>query len=163
MKKKGKNMKRIVFILLGILIIPNIGKAQNDRVADTGFYAYYTCYGESDDITGPYADIAIKIGSFGEVTFNRESSYLTFFETKGERSYFSEIVKRKGDGTDKKLDADNKYLYVRIIKNTAGEIIIHWRYMPDIHNVGFSGVVHEYFYFYSDGRVKREIKEGKDW
>ena len=45
-------MKVIIFILLGILIIPNIVKAQNDRVADAGFYAYYTCYGQSDDITG---------------------------------------------------------------------------------------------------------------
>jgi hypothetical protein len=155
-------MKKIIFILLGILIIPNIGKAQNDRVADAGFYAYYTCYGQSDDITGPYADIAVKIGSVGEVVFNRESSYLPFFETKGERYYFDEIIKRNGDGTDKKPDADNKYSYVRIIKNTAGEIVIHWRYMPDIHNVGFSGVVHEYFFIYPDGRVKREIKEGKD-
>ena len=155
-------MKVRIFILLGILIIPDIAKAQNNRVAGAGFYAYYTCYGQSDDITGPYADIAIKIGSVGKVVFNRESSYLPFFETKGERYYFGEIVKRNGDGTDKKPDADNKYSYVRIIKNTAGEIVIHWRYMPDIHNVGFSGVVHEYFYIYPDGRVKREIKEGKD-
>ena len=155
-------MKKLIFILLGILVIPNIGKAQNNRVAEAGFYAYYTCYGQSDDITGPYADIAVKIGSIGEVVFNRESSYLPFFETKGERYYFDEIIKRNGDGTDKKPDADNKYSYVRIIKNTAGEIVIHWRYMPDIHNVGFSGVVHEYFFIYPDGRVKREIKEGKD-
>jgi hypothetical protein len=94
------------------------------------------------------------------VVFNRKSSYLPFFETKGERYYFDEIIKRNGDGTDKKPDADNKYSYVRIIKNTAEEILIHWRYMPDIHNDGFTGVVHEYFHFYLDSRVKREIKEG---
>jgi hypothetical protein len=155
-------MKKLIFILLGIFIIPNIGKAQNDRVANADFYAYYTCYGQSDDITGPYADIAVKIGDIGEVVFNRESSYLPFYKTNDEKYYFDEIIKRNGDGTDKKPDADNKYSYVRIIKNTTGEIIIHWRYMPNIQNVGFSGVVHEYFYIYPDGRVKREIKEGKD-
>lgn len=155
-------MKKLIFILFGILSILNIGKAQNDRVTDTGFYAYYTCYGQVDDITGPYADIAIKIGTIGEVVFNRESSYLPFFETKGKRYYFDEIIKRNGDGTDKKPDADNKYSYVRIIKNSPEEIKVHWRYMPDIHNVGFTGVVHEYFHFYPDGRVRREIKEGKD-
>lgn len=144
------------------MILPNIGKAQYNHAVDTSFYAYYTCYGQSDDISGPYADIAIKIGSVGEVIFNRESSYLPFFETKGERYYFDEIIKRNGDGTDKKPDAHNKYSYVRIIKSTPGEIVIHWRYMPNIHNVGFCGEVHEYFFIYPDGKVKREIKEGKD-
>ena len=155
-------MRKLISILLGILIIPGIGKAQNDRIDKTVFYAYYTCYGKSDDITGPYADIAVKIGSIGEVIFNRGSSYLPFYIINSKRYYFDEIIKRKGDGPDIKPDADNKYSYVRIIKNTPEEILIHWRYMPDFHYVGFSGVVHEYFHFYPDGRVKREIKEGKD-
>jgi hypothetical protein len=150
------------FILLVLFIISNIANAQNDRLDEAGFYAFYTCYGQRDDITGPYADIAIKIGTIGEVVFNRESSYLPFFQTKGKRYYFDEIIKRIGDGTDIRPDADNKYSYVRIIKNSPEEILIHWRYMPDIHNVEFGGVVHEYFYFYPDGSVKREIKEGKD-
>lgn len=153
-------MKVIVLILLGILILPNTGKAQNDRVADTGFYAYYTCYGKSDAITGPYADIAIKTGSVGEVVFNRESSYLPFFETKGERYYFDEIVKRNGDGTDKKPDAYNRYSYVRIIENTPDKIVIHWRYYPNFFKTEMTDVVHELFTFTPNGKVVREIKAG---
>jgi len=150
---KKKTLLSLLLILFSVSILPQ---------KDSGFYSYYTSYDKSDNITGPYADIVVKLGTFGEVVFSRESSYLPFFNAKEKKIYFDEIIKRNGDGTDIKPDVDDKYSYLRIIKNSPEEVLIHWRYMPDFHNVSFSGVVHEYFYFYPNGKVRREIKKGRD-
>jgi hypothetical protein len=151
---KIKSLLSFAFIITLILSFENL--------AVENFYAYYAAYSGSDDITGPYADIVVQLGENEQVIFNRESSYLPFFKTNEKKIYFNEAIKRSGEGTGKRPDADNKYSYVRIIKNSPEEILVHWRYIPDFHNLGFSGVVHEYFYFYPDGKVRREIREGKD-
>jgi hypothetical protein len=72
---------------------------------------------------------------------------------------------------------NNIYSFVRLIEEAKDSIVVHWRYFPQFElgthaiptggNVGFDGVVHEYFTIYPDGIVKREIREGipklDDW
>ena len=150
-------MKKILLIVSILCLVGSSIIAQKND----DFFAYYTSYGQTGDITGEYSDVIVKIKNFGEIVFSRSSGFLPFFNT-GEKSFsFDEIIKRIGDGDDKCPDKDNKYSYVRIIKKSSDEILVHWRYMPDYRYLEPDGVVHEYFYLYPDGRVRREIKEGK--
>lgn len=148
--------RTILFVLIFVQVLTALVLARE------GFFAYYTTYGSREDITGPYADIVVNLGQNGQIIFDGESSYLPFFTSGNNKWYFEEIVERNGDGTEERPDKDNRYSYVRIIKNEPQEILIHWRYIPDFHNLNFSGVVHEYFYIHPDGRVSREIRKGDD-
>jgi len=127
---------------------------------------------------GKYADVKITLNNpAGEVVFWRASSYLPYWKTSKGRWYFEEIVPRRGDGPADRPDKNNIYSYVRIIESTPKQVVIHWRYFPDFKlgshckptggNVGFDGVVHEYFTIRPDGTVTRTIRQGTkkldDW
>jgi len=131
-------------------------------ISANDFYAYYTRTDYEDSISGNYADIIVFYGEKGRVVFSRESSYLPRWETSENTFYFDEIVKRTGDGSDLQPDKFNRHSYVRIIENTADEIIVHWRYYPHILKTEMTDVVHELFTFTPDGKVIREIKKGTD-
>ena len=55
----------------------------------SGFFAYYTIYGEKDAITGPFADVLINIDSMKQIVFCRETGYLPFLVTKRVVTLFS--------------------------------------------------------------------------
>ena len=113
----------------------------------------------------------------GKVVFHRSSSYLPYWETENGKWYFDEIIPRSGDGPEKRPDKNNIYSFVRLIESNQDSIVVHWRYFPDFKlgshnkpiggNVQFDGVVHEYFTFYPNGKVRRIIREGTpkydDW
>jgi len=87
------------------------------------------------------------------------------------------MVPRNGDGPDSRPDRNNIYSYVRLIHSDEDSIVVHWRYFSEFElgshaqpvggNVGFDGVVHEYFTFYPNLSVKRVIRQGTkkldDW
>ncbi|OUX30414.1 MAG: hypothetical protein CBE24_06680 [bacterium TMED264] len=152
-----------------------------EKTNDSDFYAYYTKvnYGEPwerHSLTSKYADLIIKLPQ-GEVIFHRASSYLPKLVTKVGKWDFDEVVERSGDGSDIRPDKNNIYSYVRLIENNSDSIVVHWRYFPQFTlgshsvptsgNVDFDGVVHEYFIFFPDGKVRRIIREGtkklNDW
>ncbi|MCK4828345.1 LamG domain-containing protein, partial [bacterium] len=89
-----------------------------------------------------------------------ETGYLPFLITKRGKSNFDELIPRSDNGTAERPDKNNISSYVRIIDQSSDQIVVHWRYMPDLNNVGFTGVVHEYFFVKPDGTIKREIKQG---
>jgi len=124
------------------------------------FSAYYTSYGEADDITGPYADIVVRFPDGKKLVFCRTSSYLPFLENNGQKWFMQELIPRNGDGEGLRPDKYNRYSYVRIIKNTPEEVIVHWRYIPDFEDPGFTGVVHESYVIKPDGKVKRTVQPG---
>ncbi|MEE9401816.1 MAG: hypothetical protein V3V47_01330, partial [Desulfobacteria bacterium] len=145
------------------------------------FYAYYTKIdsGEAFEKTsrsGPYADIVVKLQD-GRFVFHRATNYRPYWKTVKGSWYVDRLVEVSGDGTDKRHDKNNIYSFARIIENTPQKVVIHWRYFPKFKlgshaqpiggNVGFDGVVHEYFTIYSDGTVNRIIRKGTkkldDW
>jgi hypothetical protein len=145
------------------------------------FYAYYTEHNtgeawEEYSRTGNYADLSVRIGD-GQLMFHRSSSYLPLWKTEMGQWYFEEIIPRSGDGPASRPDKNNIYSFVRLIDESADSIVVHWRYFPSFElghhalpiggNVGFDGVVHEYYYIYPDGNVRREIRSGTasldDW
>jgi len=145
------------------------------------FYAYYTKIdsGEAFEKTsrsGPYADIVVKLQD-GRFVFHRATNYRPYWKTVKGSWYVDRLVEVSGDGTDKRHDKNNIYSFARIIENTPQKVVIHWRYFPKFKlgshaqpiggNVGFDGVVHEYFTIYSNGTVNRIIRKGTkkldDW
>jgi hypothetical protein len=149
-------MKTLFFALLILVSIPNLCNASDD------FYAYYTRLPYEDEISDKHADIIVSYGEKGRFIFSRESSYLPRWKAGTSTNYVSEIVSRKGDGKDLQPDKFNRYSYVRIIKNTPEEIVIHWRYYPDFLNTKMIDVVHEFYSFTPQGQVERIIKKGTE-
>jgi hypothetical protein len=124
------------------------------------FGAYYTNVGTRNSITGKYADIVVNLEDDKEFIFCKESGYLPFLKMGKEKWYVGEIFKRKTDDSTVGTDEFNKYSFARIIENTAEKIIIHWRYIPDMRNIGFRSVVHEYYVLTPDRKVSRIIRSG---
>ena len=167
-------MKRLLFFSLFPMLLGSVPAAHD-------FYAYYTKIDtgqswEKYSRTAGHADLVVKLGN-GEVQFHRSLSYLPSWKTGSGTWYFDEVVQRSGDGPEERPDKNNIYSFVRLIHSNEDSIVVHWRYFPDFKlgshaepvggNVGFDGVVHEYFVFYPDLTVKREIREGTpkldDW
>jgi hypothetical protein len=145
------------------------------------FFAYYTKIDSGEKFekychSGQFADVVVNLDQ-GKLVFHRSSSYLPYWETKGGKWYLDEVVKRSGDGTVKRPDKNNIYSFCRIIEDTPEKIVVHWRYFPNFKlgshaqpvggNVGFDGVVHEYFIVKPDGAIERTIRQGTkkldDW
>ena len=144
------------------LFISCIQSCSDALPGEKDFKAFYTCYGEGDDISGPYADIVIRFPDEKLLIFSRETSYMPFLSYRKDKWPVSRIIERKGDGDEIQPDRDNIYSYARIIKNSQEEVIIHLRYFPDFSKTEFAGVVHEYFSVKSDGTVNRTIQPGRD-
>ncbi len=158
-----------VIFLCSLLIPASISKADS-----AAFYAYYTrldydipmpervfeqereekgFFTEDDTvITGKYPDIVVNLGENSQFVFSRETSYLPYWKTTEGKWPVKEIIHRQ-------IDTKCLYSYVRLIESKPDKIIVHWRYMPDLDNVGFSGAAHEIFTITPEGRVTREIKK----
>jgi len=104
-------------------------------------------------ITGKYADVIVNVSAGRRLVFSRESSYLPYWKTENGKWFLDEIVPRQ-------KDIACLYSYVRIIENTPERVVVHWRYMPNLHNVGRTTATHEYFEVTPDGTVLRRIKQG---
>lgn len=64
------------------------------------------------------------------------------------------------------LDLQCRYSHVRIIENTEGRVVVHWRYIPVSvlgnfsvfdERTGWADTVDEYYYFYPDGLGVRKV------
>jgi hypothetical protein len=169
-----EGIMNIAKIIIGVAVLAAAATAQN-------FNAYYTKIStgeewETHSPIGEYADLVVNVGE-GKLTFHRSSSYLPLWKTEMGQWYAEEIIPRSGDGPARRPDKNNIYSFVRLIEESSDSIVVHWRYFPEFElgnhampvggNVGFDGVVHEYFYIYPDGKVRREIRQGTkkldDW
>ncbi len=144
------------------------------------FYTYYTHlnYNESWEKysrTGEYSDLVIVLNS-GKLVFGRGTSYLPVWEINGSSYPFPEIINRKGDGSEKMPDKNNRFSHVRLIEESAKKILVHWRYLPEfswdenqfkIKDVKQSDFVDEYFTILKDGLIERKIYRAtqkiEDW
>jgi hypothetical protein len=148
-----------------------------------GFYAYYTRLGfEDGNNTGKYADIVVNVKQLGKFVFNREYSYLPYWQTRNAKHFVDKIIPINGDGPAERPDKINKCSYVRVIENSSDKVIIHWRYAPDQNSENFTDFkksyygdigkyfadyVDEYFTINPDATVTRKVKKGcyllDDW
>ena len=112
--------------------------------------------GTGKRISGKYADIVVNVAKGRQFIFSREFSYLPYWKTEKGRWFVKELVPRQ-------KDVACAYSYVRIIENSPDFVLIHLRYIPNLDNPsGLTGVVHEYFKVYQDGKVIRRIKSATE-
>lgn len=126
--------------------------------------AYYTrtSFEEyTEQISGEYADIVVKVGDLGQLVFSREYSFRPNWVYSGGSERVNHLATINGDGSaEGNFDARCRYAYARIIKNTDSEVIVHWRYFPDLNSLDPTSVVHELYYINTNGSVRREYKAG---
>ncbi|MHC4842990.1 MAG: LamG domain-containing protein [Planctomycetota bacterium] len=103
-------------------------------------------------VTGHVPDIVVNLGGSGQFVFSREKSYLPYWKTAEGKWFLDEVIERE-------IDEMCLYSYVRIIEQGDDEIVVHWRYVPDLDDAGFTGVAHEIFSIKSDGTINREIRK----
>lgn len=153
-------MRRSLYVFSLVLAVSLLTFCTHQASKNSKFGAYYTNVGTKDSITGKYADIVVNIDDDKEFIFCRESGYLPYLKIGGQRWHVAEIFKRSTVDSQAGLDEFNKYSYVRIIENSAGKIIVNWRYIPDLRDINFRSVVNEYFTLTPDGKVSRMIRSG---
>ena len=149
-------------------------------VSDYGFGAWYTRKNlaeawQLESRSDEFADVMVRFpGGSGELVFWRGTSYLPCWNDGGKNYAFDEIIPRKGDGPAGRPDKVNRYASARIIESSPKQVIIHWRYMPEMPvNVGPDNlpdqtrVVDEYFVITPDRSVVRAVLAGRphylDW
>jgi hypothetical protein len=158
-------------VLISVLLLISIQVSAEDN-----FFAYHAKVNSGEDWeahsrTARHADLVIQLES-GQLIFHRKYSYRPYWKTALGQWLVDEIIPRRGDGPPERPDKNNIYSYVRLIKESDNEIVIHWRYFPDFElghhaqpidgNVGFGGVVHEYFYIKPEGSIERVIRKGTE-
>ena len=163
----------VLFFLLVQCLIVSAQRPDN-------FYTYHTHlnYAESWEKysrTGEYSDLVVVLDS-GKLVFGRATSYLPVWEVGSISFPFPEMVIRKGDGTQKMPDRNNRFSHVRLIEESPEKIMVQWRYLPEfswddklfrIKDVKQSDFVDEYFVIFNDGKIERKIYKGtakiEDW
>jgi hypothetical protein len=168
-----------VYRIFLIFIFFLLGTCFGGNGAD--FFAYYTKVNNGEDWenhsrTAEHADVVVQLND-GRFVFQRATSYLPYWETQSGQWSVAEIVPRKGNGPKNRPDKNNIYAFVRLIESNDDSILVHYRYFPDFElgshakpvagNVGFDGVVHEYYTIYANSSIKRVVREGTtktdDW
>jgi hypothetical protein len=156
-----RTLIRVPGLILPVVILLLFAGCTDQVDNEVDFNAYYTNYDGDDVISGEFADIVIRFPDQKKFVFSRASSYLPFLIHGNTKAFVDEIVPRKGDGEGLRFDTNNIYSYVRIIRSSKEEVLVHWRYIPDFSNPEFSGVVHEYYTLKPDGSVVRIIQPGR--
>lgn len=114
----------------------------------------------SNALTGRYADVVIQVADGQQLIFSRKTAYQPVWQTEEGQWLIKDIVKRQ-------FDVGCLYSYARIIENSPTMIKVHWRYMPELKNVGLTTVVHEFFMITPDGLVERRVRQAcadlDDW
>ncbi len=108
--------------------------------------------------SGSFADVVVNLPGLGRLEFGRRTSFSpVWVTTAGTRFPVPLLVPRTGDGTAERPDHINRYSWARILRNTANEIVVHWRYVPDPCNPTQTGTVHELFTIRPNATITRLV------
>jgi len=140
------------------------------------FDAYYTRLDRlSGSDAGKYQDLVVMLGRTNRLEFARANGYLPQWRTAGGVHPVENLF------PDSDKDPNCYYNYVRLIQNGPDRIVVHWRYFRDIASIikaneeldslnphGITGVIHELFTIYPDGKIEREVRDAantryQDW
>ncbi|MEM9680092.1 MAG: GDSL-type esterase/lipase family protein, partial [Bacteroidota bacterium] len=118
------------------------------------FPAYYTRTNFNEhttQISGEYADVVVKVGDIGDLVFSREHSFRPNWIYSGGNELVGHLATISGDGpADGNFDLRCRYAYARIVQNTSDQVVVHWRYFPDLSNLDPTAVVHELYFINTD-------------
>jgi len=102
---------------------------------------------------GKYADLVVNLPDKRQFVFSRATSYLPYLETPKGRFPLKQLIECRDDPMC-------LCSYVRLIEDHPERIVIHWRHVPDPARVVMTEVIHEYFTFTPNGKLKREVRAG---
>ena len=142
----------------------------------SNFSAYYTRMNPSPvgDI-GKYEDLVVTLGKINRLEFSRANGYQPEWRTAGGVHRVESLIPSAQE------DPDCNYSFVRLIESGPDKIVVQWRHFRDtemitkanaaldpINPEGITGVIHELFTIFPDGKVDREIREAantryQDW
>ena len=143
---------------------------------DAEFTAYHTRMNPSPvgDI-GKYEDLVVALGKTKRLEFTRANGYRPQWRIAGGVHQIESPIANPTE------DPDCNYSHVRLIEKSPDKIVVHWRHFRDTETLttanialdpinphGITGVVHELFTIFPDGRVEREIRDAantryQDW
>jgi hypothetical protein len=169
--------KRIVAIsLLSLLSLLTASANLHAAGPDPGFAAYHTrLEPPAAGHIGRFDDLVVTLGGKNRLVFARASGYLPQWHTANGAHRVANLVPNTTD------DPHGYYNYVRLMETGPEKIVVHWRRFRDAERVakanealdpldphGITGVVHEHFSIFPDGRVEREIRDAantryQDW
>jgi len=92
----------------------------------------------SNALTGRYADVVIQVANGQKLIFNHKRAYQPVWQIAKGQWPIADIAKRQ-------FNVGCLYSYARIIENSPMMIKVHWRYMPELKNVGLTTFVQEFF------------------
>lgn len=136
--------------------------------AGPGFYAHYTRVEGVEDvpetITGAYADVVVNVGDAGgQLVFSRATSYRPVWRTAERVSDVAHLSAISGDcPPEQRFDLQNEWSFARVLEQGPDQIVVGWRYFPDLERRSPQDVVHETFTVRPDGSVTREHRAGSD-
>ncbi|MEN0067023.1 MAG: hypothetical protein AAGA48_33140 [Myxococcota bacterium] len=131
---------------------------------DTDFGAFYTRTSFEDEprqVSGDYADVVVAFGEGSSLVFSRATSFRPVWVVDGIRYPVEHLATIAGDGpAEANFDRTNRYSYARIVESGPRQIVVHWRYFPDLDRLSPTDVVHEVYTINDTGSVRREHDAG---
>jgi len=131
----------------------HVAIAAGTKLSEVDLYVDGECSPGAPPITGKHADIVVHIDKNRRLVFGRETSYCPWLETPAGKFRLKPLVACKPDPMCMSS-------YVRIIKDTPDEVLIHWCHVPDPESIVITEKIHEFFTVTPDGRVVRRIRVG---
>lgn len=102
---------------------------------------------------GPYSDLIVNVAEGRRVVFSRATGYLPYLRTSKGKFPLKPLVECRPDTLC-------LCSYVRLIEQSPGQIVVHWRHVPDPAGAVMTEVIHEYFTFTPDGKARRAVRIG---
>jgi Concanavalin A-like lectin/glucanases superfamily len=174
--KTTSSLMQKSFIPVTLLSYLAIAASLHAAGPDAGFAAYHTRTSPSPvGHIGKYEDLMVSIGKTNRLEFLRANGYRPQWRTA------NGVHRMENPVSDPTGDPDCNYSHVRLLENGPEKIVVHWRHFRDTESLakanlaldpinphGITGVIHELFTIYPDGRVEREIRDAantryQDW
>ena len=160
-----KRLPLLLMVITGMFLFHSCNPAiLTQQEPPAGFYAYHTDLDQGDESFNRHKDLVVVLGEGKRLEFSRETGYRPRWLTPQGTYMVGEFYPEKDQ--DPNLD----YTYIRLLESSNEEIIVHWRYIPDIGRInainealdpvnqyGLQAAVHEIFFISRDGTVHREM------
>ncbi|MCF7675328.1 MAG: hypothetical protein K9M97_08280, partial [Akkermansiaceae bacterium] len=164
MTHRSKNQQIVPIMLLSLL---TASASLHGARPDAGVAAYHTRMNPAPvGHIGKYEDLVVTLGNTNRLEFARANGYQPQWRTA------SGVYRVENPMPNTTEDPNCYYSYVRLIENGSDKIVVHWRHFGDTETLsqanaaldplnphGISGVIHELFTIFPDGKVDREIRD----
>lgn len=168
-KLRGIGLWSLMLLFLGSVAC----KVDEKLPPSTEFFAYHTSLNGSQKQHDRYEDLVVKFDE-GQLEFRKDNAYAPVWKINGKSHAVQDLF------PDREKDKNAKYTYVRVLKQSESEIIVHYKHHPVLSGIFksidkdplYSGAitsrVHEIFTIKPDYTISRTVKSAEgtryeDW